>query len=134
MSSGFKPTVFDFSEIGWVDEHAEPKGAPELIAAAERLGARRKKLAKGEGGFFLQYTTMPPGFEVPLHSHDHDELLIVVAGGCTLFPDGPKQSVEMKALDSVTLAANHEYAFVCGEKGMEFYVVRLGEAGVTQMA
>jgi len=133
MSSSFQPTVFKFEGIDWVDEHKEPHQAPKLIEAAERLGARRKKLAKGEGGFFHQFTTMPAGFEVPMHSHDHDELFIVLAGGCTFWPDGPKHSVELTARDSAALAANHEYAFVCGPEGMDFYVVRRGEAGVTKM-
>lgn len=134
MASDFEPTIFAFDDIEWVDERAEANAAPKLIEAAERSGARRKKLSKGEGGFFHQFTTMPPGFEVPLHSHDHDELLIVLSGGCTFWPDGPDRSVELSARDSVALAANHEYAFVCGPEGMDFYVIRQGEAGVTQMA
>ena len=134
MTEASRPTLFEFDQIDWVDEWKEPFAAPELIEAAERTGARRKKLASGEGGFYLQYTTMPAGFEVPMHSHDFDELFIVVAGGCTFWPDGPDRSVELKARDSVTLAANHEYAFICGPEGMEFHVVRRGEAGVTQMA
>ncbi len=134
MSEESKPTVFEFDTIDWVDERSEPHMAPRLVEAAEKSGARRKRLACGEGGFFLQYTTMPAGFEVPMHSHDHDELLIVLAGGCTFWPDGPDHPIELKPRDSVTLAADHEYSFVCGPKGLEFYVVRQGEAGVTQMA
>jgi quercetin dioxygenase-like cupin family protein len=134
MSVKSKPTLFDFDSIDWVDERKEANAAPRLIAEAERTGARRKKLAQGEGGFYLQYTTMPAGFEVPMHSHDHDELLIVLSGGCTFWPDGPERAVELGPRDSVTLAADHEYAFVCGPEGMEFYVVRQGDAGVTQMA
>ena len=134
MSETSKPTVFEFETIDWVDERREPHMAPKLVEAAEKSGARRKRLATGEGGFFLQYTTMPAGFEVPMHSHDHDELLIVLAGGCTFWPDGPDHPIELKPRDSVTLAADHEYSFVCGPKGLEFYVVRQGEAGVTQMA
>lgn len=133
MADQSEPTIFSFDEIDWVNERREPHQAPKLIEAAERTGARRKRLARGEGGFFQQFTTMPPGFEVPMHSHDHDELLIVVAGGCTFWPDGPDHSVELKARDSVALAANHPYAFVCGPEGMDFYVIRQGEAGVTAM-
>lgn len=133
MSANFEPTLFPFDEIDWVDERREPHQAPKLIEAAERTGARRKRLATGQGGFFHQYTTMPAGFEVPMHAHDHDELLIVVAGGCRFWPDGPDHSVELKARDSVALAANHEYAFECGPEGMEFYVIRRGEAAVTPM-
>lgn len=134
MSETNKPTLFPFDAIEWVDERAESKGAPKLVAEAERRGARRKRLARGEGGFHLQYTTMPASFAVPMHSHDFDELFIVVSGSCTFWPDGSERSVELKARDSVTLAANHEYAFTCGPEGMEFYVVRQGEASVTRMA
>lgn len=133
MTTDFEPTIFAFDDIDWVDEHAEPHPAPKLIEEAERTGARRKRIARGEGGFFQQFTTMPPGFEVPMHSHDHDELLIVVAGGCRFWPDGPDRSVELKARDSVALAANHPYAFVCGPEGMDFYVIRRGDAGVSKM-
>ena len=134
MSEESKPTIFEFESIDWVDETSEAHLAPKLVEAARKSGARRKKLARGEAGFFLQYTTMPAGFEVPMHSHDHDELLIVLAGGCTFWPDGPDHAIELKRRDSVTLAANHEYSFVCGPEGLELYVVRQGEAGVTQMA
>ena len=133
MSTG-GPTVFDFDAIDWVNEHKEPNAAPDLIEAGERLGARRKRISQGQGGFYHQITMMPAGFEVPMHSHDHDELLIVVAGGCEFWPDGPEDSIELGPRDSVALAANHAYAFVCGSEGMEFYVIRQGEAGVTQMA
>jgi quercetin dioxygenase-like cupin family protein len=134
MTTNFEPTVFEFDDIDWVNEREEPNQAPKLIEAAEKTGARRKKLAKGEGGFFHQYTTMPAGFEVPMHSHDHDELFIVIDGGCTFWPDGPGHSIELKPRDSVALAANHEYSFACGPEGMNFYVIRQGEAGVTPMA
>ena len=127
------PTVFEFERIDWVDEHREPGAAPQLIAAAERMGARRKRLAQGEGGFYHQFTTMPAGFEVPMHSHDHDELLIVLSGGCTFWPDGPDHSIQLQARDSIALAANHEYAFICGPEGMDFHVIRQGEASVSKM-
>ena len=132
-SREFEPTIFEFDEIEWVDERREPHQAPKLIEEAERTGARRKRIATGEGGFFQQYTSMPPGFSVPMHAHDHDELFIVLSGGCTFWPDGPSRSVELKPRDSVALAANHEYSFVCGPEGMDFYVIRQGEAGVTPM-
>ena len=134
MSRDNGPTLFPFESIDWVDERKSASADPKLIEAAEKSGARRKKLAQGEGGFYLQYSTMPAGFEVPMHSHSFDELFIVLSGGCTFWPDGPNHSVELTARDSVTLAANHEYAFRCGPEGMEFYVVRQGDAGATQMA
>ncbi len=132
MSTG--PTVFEFDAIQWVDEDQETIASPKLVEEAKRRGARRKKISRGHGGFFHQYTTMPAGFEVPMHSHSHDELLIVLSGGCTFWPDGPERSIELKARDSIALAADHEYRFICGPEGMEFYVIRRGDAGVTKMA
>ena len=134
MPESSDPKVFLFEETEWVDEHAEGRASPEMIEAGERLGARRKRMAQGEGGFYFQYTTMPPGFEVPLHSHDHDELFVVRSGGGRLWPDGPERSIELGPRDSATLAAGHAYRFVCGAEGMEFYVVRRGDASATMMA
>lgn len=57
----------------------------------------------------------------------------MLCGGCTFWPDGSSHSVELKPRDTVALAANHEYSFVCGSDGMEFYVIRQGEAGLTPM-
>ena len=48
-------------------------------------------------------------------------------------PEGDAHTYEPTPRDSVALAANHEYSFVCGSEGMDFYVIRQGEAGVTQM-
>lgn len=122
-----KPTIFQLEEIDWVDERKQAKPAPEaMIAEAERSGARRKLLARGESGYFSQYTSMPPGFEVPPHSHSHDELFIVLSGGCRLMTDG--RSVELRARDSAALAAGHEYGFTVGSDGIEFMVVRPGDA------
>ena len=100
------PAIFQLESVDWVDERKEPNPAPEaIIAAAERTGARRKHLARGESGYFSQYTAMPAGFEVPPHSHNHDELFIVLAGGCRLSTDG--KEVDLQARDSAALAAGH---------------------------
>ncbi len=122
-----KPGIFQLDQVAWVDERAQENPAPEeMIAAAERTGARRKRLAEGEAGYFSQYTTMPAGFEVPPHSHSHDELFIVLSGGCKLSTDG--KQVDLQARDSAALAAGHEYGFVVGKDGIEFMVVRPGDA------
>jgi len=124
-----EPTFFPLEEIPWVDERKEENPAPDaMITEAERSGARRKKLAQGECGYFSQYTTMPAGFEVPAHSHNHDELFVVLTGGCT-FHSGDDPPLELRARDSAALAAGREYGFVCGPDGMEFIVIRPGDAG-----
>ena len=49
----------------------------------DALGAARRFLAQGDGGFYTQVVRMPPGFEAPVHSHDHSEVFMVLEGSCT---------------------------------------------------
>ena len=92
----------------------------------ERNGARRKFLARGEQGFHAQYSTFPPGYEVPPHTHDVDELLVILEGGCTV-TDG----TALARHDSVTVPAGHEYGFRCGAEGMTLLTVRADASTVT---
>jgi quercetin dioxygenase-like cupin family protein len=122
-----EPTFFQLDDIGWVEERKESEPAPEqMIAEAERVGAKRKKLAQGECGYFSQYTTMPAGYEVPPHSHSHDELFIVLSGSARVTTAG--KTLELRARDSAALAGGKEYGFVVGPEGIEFMVVRPGDA------
>jgi quercetin dioxygenase-like cupin family protein len=117
---------FLVDEIEWPAE--EPGSAPkELVEEAKRLGARRKFLARGEGGYYSQVSEFPRGYTVPTHSHDHNELIVILEGGCTMLGDGPT----LKAGDSAVLIANHEYGFVAGDDGMTFMTIRTGEAITT---
>ncbi len=93
---------------------------------AQRLGARRKFLARGEGGFFSQYSEFPPGYTVPAHSHDHDEMIVVLDGSCTMF-DGHT----LERHDSVVLHAGFEYGFTAGDDGMLFLTIRGGKSTIT---
>ena len=86
-------------------------------------GARRKFLARGEGGFFSQYSEFPPGYAVPLHRHDHDEMIVLLDGSCTM-SDGRALGTH----DSVVLTAGFEYGFTAGEDGMVFLTIRAGRA------
>ena len=80
--------VMRYAEIDWDRplETAAPGAAPPeaMVREAERLGARRKRLARGEGGFFLNRSVLPAGYVIPPHSHDHAELLVVLSGGCSV--------------------------------------------------
>jgi quercetin dioxygenase-like cupin family protein len=121
------PTYFLVDEVEWVDERRLGTAPLELVEEAERLGARRKLLASGEGGFYSQYSVMPAGYVVPPHSHDHDELFVVLEGSCTL--EGNERP--LRAHDSIVLRAGAPYGFTCGREGMTFLVVRSGDAGTT---
>ena len=119
------------AEIDWDKplETAAPGTAPpkELVEAAERTGARRKKIVRGEGGFFMNRSLLPPGFRVPTHHHNHSEMLIVLSGGCVFDDDfgeaGPN--------DTIVIPAKKRYGFTCGPEGMEFLTIRGGESGTT---
>ena len=116
-------------DVAWDDMRPEP-GVPqppaELVARAQRDGARRKRLLRGEGGFFVNRSSLPPGFRIPAHEHDHDELMLVLAGGCRLDGDLGELGPE----DAIAIRAGTRYGFTCGPEGMEFVTIRTGEAAI----
>ena len=124
------PSVFQFEKIDWDDAASalDPNdpGTRELARTARATGARRKKIVSGEGGFFMNRSVMPANFRVPAHHHDHDELLVVLSGGCS-FDDG---LAELGPGDSIVIRANTHYGFTCGADGMDFLTIRTGEARV----
>ncbi len=126
-----EPTVLIYDEIEWDDvlRTAKPGTAPprELVEQAKKTGARRKKLAKGEGGFFMNRSVLPAGFRVPPHHHNHDELMVVLEGGCS-FDDG---LADLGPNDSIVIRASYRYGFTCGPEGMEFLTIRTAEAGIS---
>ncbi|HEX4016236.1 MAG TPA: cupin domain-containing protein [Frankiaceae bacterium] len=97
-----------------------------LVEAAQRSGARRKYLARGEGGFYSQISWFPAGYTVPAHRHDHEEMIMVLEGSLTLLGDGPT----LGRFDSMVLEAGDEYGFTAGEQGMTFLTVRSAEASI----
>ena len=120
------PRFFLVDEIPWPE--SEPADTPaELVEEAKRLGARRKFLARGEGGFWSQISEFPPGYTVPMHSHGHDEMIVVLEGGCDLLGDGPS----LVANDSMVLLANYEYGFTAGPDGMTFLTIRGADSKTT---
>lgn len=131
--SNEKPTpepakILRYAQIDWDKplQSAAPGTAPprELVEQAKKLGARRKKIVTGEGGFFMNRSQLPAGYRVPTHHHNHTEMLIVLAGGCVFDDDFGEASVD----DSIVIPARNRYGFTCGPDGMEFLTIRLGEA------
>jgi len=120
------PSYFVLDEIDWPDETRAPTAPLELVEEAQRLGARRKFLARGEGGFFSQYSEFPAGYTVPGHRHDHDEMIVVLDGSCTM-SDGRV----LGRFDSVVLHAGFEYGFTAGPDGMVFLTIRGGKSTTT---
>jgi quercetin dioxygenase-like cupin family protein len=121
-------SIMTYEKIDWDKplESAAPGTAPpkELVAQAKKVGARRKKIVRGEGGFFMNRSRLPAGYRVPTHHHNYSEMLIVLNGGCQFDDDfgvaGPD--------DTVVIPAKNRYGFTCGPEGMEFLTIRLGEA------
>jgi quercetin dioxygenase-like cupin family protein len=130
MPARLPPTVFHFDQVSWDDPTSalDPaQGAPrELVERARASGARRKKIVRGECGFFMNRSVMPASFRVPAHHHDHDELIVVLSGGCR-FDDG---LAELGPGDSIVIRADTHYGFTCGAEGMDFLTIRTGEARV----
>jgi quercetin dioxygenase-like cupin family protein len=123
------PSYFVLDDIEWPDETREPTAPRELVEQAQRLGARRKFLARGEGGFFSQYSEFPAGYTIPMHSHDHDEMIVILAGGCTMLgADQQATGQELTAHDSVVLHGGFEYGFTAGDDGLTFITIRNGVA------
>ena len=125
------PAVFKFEKIDWDDAASSldrtEQRSRELAERARASGARRKKIVRGECGFFMNRSVMPANFRVPPHHHDHDELLVVLAGGCS-FDDG---LAELGPGDSIVIHADTHYGFTCGGDGMDFLTIRTGEAKVS---
>ena len=117
------PTFFRLDDVPWPDETTS--GAPrELVEEAQRQGATRTFLARGEGGYHSQYSVFPAGYTVPMHSHDHDEMIVLLDGSCTMLGGGPT----LAAHDSMVLRGGYEYGFTAGPDGMTFLTIRTGPA------
>ena len=92
-----------------------------LDEADRRGGGGRKLLAEGAGGFHSSCSVMPPGYTMPLHRHDYNELVVVLDGGCR-WCDGRL----LQARDSVVMTAGIVHGFTCGAHGMKLLTVPRG--------
>jgi len=126
---------FLLDDVPWPDEGLSGTAPKELVEAAERAGARRKFLARGEGGFHSQYSELPAGFTVPIHSHDHNEVIVMLGGSCTMLSaqraEGGFDGPTLEPGDSMVLIGGVEYGFTAGSGGMRFMTIRTGKATVT---
>ncbi len=113
--------IYRLDDEGWHVPVA-PGTDPDQAAAARQAGASRCFLAQGDEGFYAQVVRMPAGFEAPTHSHDHEEIFMVLEGSCRF--DGQP----MGRFDMTVVAANDPYGFAAGPDGLSFLVVRRGPA------
>jgi mannose-6-phosphate isomerase-like protein (cupin superfamily) len=111
--------LFHFEKVEWDDPTSglDPNatGTRELVRrrargrAAQEDRARRVRLLHEPLGDARELPRAP-------HHHDHDELLVVLSGGCS-FDDG---LAELGPGDSIVIRANTHYGFTCGGDGNGF--------------
>ena len=116
-------TFNHFDTVPWVDETKKKAVPAEVIAEAAKAGARRKMLAQGETGIYVQYSELPAGFRIDAHAHSHDEVITLISGSCTV--DG---GTTMKASDTVCIKGGTVYGFTAGDDGMVFLTIRGGDS------
>lgn len=118
-------TIVRFGDIPW---HVPISNQRDLakLPPADADGPGRKFLVEGDGGFYVQTVRMPPGFDAPVHTHDHAEVFMVLAGSCTFNgqPMGP--------FDVTVVDAGEPYGFVAGADGVQFLVTRKAAAGFSE--
>jgi quercetin dioxygenase-like cupin family protein len=118
--------VRHFDRIEWVDEKKFGRVAADVAEQASKAGALRKFMSRGEEGLYVQYSTLPAGFHIAPHTHNHGEVLYILSGSCTVEPTGEV----LGRNDSAVVPANHEYGLRTGADGMEFLTIRTGDAVV----
>lgn len=131
MSDGPVPAaqlgvVRHFDRIEWVDEKKFGRVSAAVADNASKAGALRKFMSRGEEGLYVQYSTLPAGFHIAPHTHNHGEVLFILAGSCTVEPTGEVLGPN----DSAVVPAMHEYGLRAGPDGMEFLTIRTGDAVV----
>jgi quercetin dioxygenase-like cupin family protein len=117
------PIVRRLAELEWETAADQKAEVAALAATADALGARRSRLTSGEHGFHSHVSEMPPGFEVPPHTHDVSELMTILDGSIRV-SDG----TALGAGDTTVIPAHHRYGFVVGDDGVRFLVVRAADA------
>ena len=113
--------VYRFGEQEWHVPTSDGTDEQES-AEAGRKGAKRRFLAQGDSGFFVQIVEIPPNFDAPAHSHDHAEIFMVLEG--SVIVDGET----LGAYDMTVVPENGVYGFRPGPEGVRFLVVRTGKA------
>ena len=118
-----EPIVRHLATLEWETKADQKAEVAALAAQADDVGARRSRLTTGQHGFHSHISEMPPGFEVPPHTHDISEHMTILDGTLHV-SDGTVLSTG----DTVVIPANHLYGFTVGNEGVRFLVVRAADA------
>lgn len=114
--------------LPWENPKDAPPELAELAKKAADTGARRAPIPCDSIDIYSQISELPAGYEIPAHTHGAHELMVVLAGGCTVV-GGP----DLVAGDLAEIPAGTEYGFIAGDEGIRFLVVR-PEAGGTKLS
>ncbi|MEZ5246879.1 MAG: cupin domain-containing protein [Acidimicrobiales bacterium] len=117
------PIVRHLASLEWETKADQKAEVAALAAEADDVGARRSRLTTGQHGFHSHISEMPPGFEVPPHTHDISEHMTILEGSLHV-SDG----TVLGAGDTVVIPADHLYGFTVGDEGVRFLVVRAADA------
>lgn len=117
------PIVRHLAALEWETKADQKAEVAALAAQADDVGARRSRLTTGQHGFHSHISEMPPGFEVPPHTHDISEHMTILDGALHV-SDG----TVLTTGDTVVIPANHLYGFTVGDQGVRFLVVRAADA------
>ncbi|MDE0701041.1 MAG: cupin domain-containing protein [Acidimicrobiaceae bacterium] len=117
------PIFRHLDRLKWETAADQKAEVAALAAQADALGARRSRLTAGEHGFHSHISEMPPGFVVPPHTHDINEIMLILEGSVEV-----TNGVVLNAGDTAVIPAGHMYGFTAGEQGVRFFVARTGEA------
>jgi len=121
MTSG--PIFRHLADLEWETAKDQKAEVAALAAQADALGARRSRLTRGEHGFHSHISEMPPGFEVPPHTHSVGELMVILDGSIDV-----TGGTTLEAGDTAVIPADHLYGFTVGEHGVRFLVARTEDA------
>jgi len=124
VSAGPDAAYFVVDDLDWAEDAATGEiPAAMLEEARRRGGGGRKILATGEGGFHSTYSEMPPGYTMPAHRHDTDEIVVVLDGSCTFSAGSGADARVLGARDSVVLPAGRVHGFACGPDGLKLLTI-----------
>ncbi|MDG2025505.1 MAG: cupin domain-containing protein [Acidimicrobiales bacterium] len=118
-----EPIYRHLATLEWETAKDQKAEVAALAEQADELGARRSRLTTGQHGFHSHISEMPAGFEVPPHTHNVSELMVILEGSIDV-SDG----TQLATGDTVVIPADHLYGFTVGDDGVRFLVARVAEA------